>query len=265
MPPSEKKPKIQSLLKQQRAAPTQPAATVVTVPAERVAPYPLSTGVAPDLIVLPDEAQALSAPLQEIARNYITARRRTGEAILDAARWIAEARRQADHGQWLLFLQVVGTSSDSADQLRYIHEYATQYPAFADAIRSGVLNQTTAATAAKAFNTVQDEGAHRQIIAEMLDRNAAPKVRDVQAIVARVRGLARSPRESATAQIPNKSEFDVSNDESVVVTLSAEERRIINQLIDRLQQVAETGAQLHADDRRLLDALAAQILALRAS
>jgi hypothetical protein len=260
MPPSEKKPKIQSLLKQQRPAPAQPAATVVTIPAERVAPYPLSTGVAPDLIILPDEAHALPAPLQEIARHYITARRRTGEAILDAARWIFEARQQADHGQWLLFLRVVGTSSDSADQFRYIHEYAQQFPAFADAVRSGFLNQTAAVTAAKAFNTVKDVDMQQRMIAEILDSDESPKARDVQAIVQRVRKDASPLREIASEQIPIKSEFD--SDGPTIIALSVEERRVMNQVLDRLQRLVQTGAQLHTEDRRLLNALVVQIQAL---
>jgi hypothetical protein len=57
--------------------------------------YPISTRAADT--VLPIAAGVLSERLQEIARHrqYIGARRRSGEALLEAARWLSEARAEA--------------------------------------------------------------------------------------------------------------------------------------------------------------------------
>jgi len=64
--------------------------------------YPISTR-APDP-ELPAQASALSERLQEIARQYIGARQRSGEALLDAARCLSEARAEAQRGEWQIFL-----------------------------------------------------------------------------------------------------------------------------------------------------------------
>ncbi|KPV52328.1 hypothetical protein SE17_16180 [Kouleothrix aurantiaca] len=94
---------------------------------------------------LPEQAGALSEPLQVIARNYLNARRRSGEALLDAARWLSEARATAQHGEWLLFLEATGTSTTTSDRLLDIHAEATRSPQFAERVASNWLTFTAAA------------------------------------------------------------------------------------------------------------------------
>lgn len=109
--------------------------------------YQLSTTVKPT--ELPPEAQALGPQLYEIARQYVGARRRSGEALLEAARWLSDARRIAEEGTWYLFLQVTGTNRDVAERLLNIHLLAARRPDFAAAVIEGRLNQSVAALIAR--------------------------------------------------------------------------------------------------------------------
>ena len=106
-------------------------------------PYALS------LPELPERAGALPEPLQTIARQYIGARRRSGEALLDAARWLHEARARASHGDWKVFKEATSTSDDTAERLLNIHSQAMQNPQFADAIARNWLTQSAAALLAR--------------------------------------------------------------------------------------------------------------------
>lgn len=98
----------------------------------------------PELIVLPAAAAALSADVQELARQFIATRRRLGTELLEAARLIAEARERTAHGQWYLFLEVTGTGQDTADRLADIHARVAELPAFEEAIRRGRLSESVA-------------------------------------------------------------------------------------------------------------------------
>src|SRR5690606_11308480 len=80
--------------------------------------YPVSTQAAEEPLV---SAGVLSTHLQEIARLYVQARRRSGEALLEAARWLYEARSVAQYGEWLIFLEATTTSPDTAERLIDIH------------------------------------------------------------------------------------------------------------------------------------------------
>ena len=130
-------------------APERPAP-----PAAAPAPpiYELSTIVldaAPTSAALPPEAVGLSDQLRELAVRVIGTRRRIGEALLDACRYMSEARAVAEEGQWYIFLRVTDTSPDSAETLLNIHYRVGQHPAFAEKLRSGWLNQTVAGELAK--------------------------------------------------------------------------------------------------------------------
>ena len=62
--------------------------------APRGAPYILSTSVL--IEYLPAEAQALGPQLYDVARRYVGARRRSGEALLDAVREVGFRFRLVD-------------------------------------------------------------------------------------------------------------------------------------------------------------------------
>lgn len=87
---------------------------------------------------------ALSPMLQSIARNYIGARSRAGGAILDAARYLAEARAAAKRGEWSVFLESTGTQEDTASRMIAIATRADADQQYARAISDGRLAFTAA-------------------------------------------------------------------------------------------------------------------------
>lgn len=86
----------------------------------------------------------LSDALQERARRYVAARRRSGEALLEAVAELAAARQEAAHGAWGVFLAAIGLDDSAARAQLRIHELASQDPAYAERIRTGFLTEATA-------------------------------------------------------------------------------------------------------------------------
>ena len=93
---------------------------------------------------MPEAVLALRVALREIAWSYIGARRRSGRALLEAARWLSEARAATEHGEWYDFLAATETTADTAERLLRIYERSLQHPAFAAAVADGRINQSTA-------------------------------------------------------------------------------------------------------------------------
>jgi hypothetical protein len=124
-------------------------------------------------VVLPAEASKLGHELQEIARNYLMARRRRGEALLDAATWLSQARSIADEGRWYLFLEVTGTSHDVAERLLNIHLAAQRDSRFREAVISGHFNQSVAALVARPSTPPS-------LLDTMLESTCSPRISDVQ-------------------------------------------------------------------------------------
>lgn len=93
-----------------------------------------------------DDAPAgtLSPTLQSIARNYLAVRQRAGQAILESARYLAEARAAARYGEWGVFLEATGTQEDTATRMLAIAERADTDPQYARAISDGRLALTAA-------------------------------------------------------------------------------------------------------------------------
>lgn len=105
-------------------------------------PYGISTTVAtPEL---PERAGALPERLQDIARNYLGARRQSGMSLLEAARWLSEARLEAVRGEWHIFLEAIGLDESRARAQIRIHEEAQRDPLFADRIVNGFLSEAVA-------------------------------------------------------------------------------------------------------------------------
>jgi len=124
-------------------------------------------------ITLPEIASALPMPLQDIARRYIGAQHHSGQALLDAARCMHEARAIAEHGDWQLFLDATKTSASQARRLLNIHRQVEQEPRFADGIREGWLHYTVAAELAQ-------ESTPRQVIEMAVQADEQPKVEDIR-------------------------------------------------------------------------------------
>lgn len=118
----------------------------------------------------------LSSALVTLAEQYITARRRSGESLLEAADYLAQARAVADYGEWLPFLSATGTSPAAAEQLLNIHERAAFDRAFADAVKSNWLTLTTAALLARP-STPQD------VIDQALSGDEPPTKAGVQSAI----------------------------------------------------------------------------------
>lgn len=150
--------------------------------------YELSTtqGVGDEAAPLPPEAADLSPQLRELALRYVGSRRRVGEALLEACRYMSEARSQAEEGQWYLFLRVTGTSPDQAEAQINIHLRVQQHPEFAEKVRSGWFNQTVAGELAKPSTPPE-------VLARLIEAPAPPRVADVK----------RARREFQKGEIPH--------------------------------------------------------------
>jgi hypothetical protein len=110
--------------------------------------YTLSTVV--PLADLPPEAAELDDQLRVLARQFLGARRRLGQALLDAANTMQQARDAASEGQWLIFLRVTQTSPDLAERLINIHLVSVRDQLFKEAVTRGFLNQSVASELARA-------------------------------------------------------------------------------------------------------------------
>ena len=118
----------------------------------------------------------LSQSLVRLAEQYITARRRSGESLLEAAGYLAEARAVARHGEWLPFLAATGTSEDAAKQLLNIHDRATFDRTFADAVKSNWLSLTTAGLLARPSTP-------QEIIDQALNGDEPPVTSEIKAAI----------------------------------------------------------------------------------
>jgi hypothetical protein len=167
------------------------------------APFPFSTAVAPHSIQLPPEANELDDPERELARSFLTAWRRTGEFLLEAARWMSEARARVEHGRWGLWLRVVGVSDDLSENLRNLHARANQLPRYAEAVRTGQLGATSAYLLAPA--SVPDE-----LVMEVLEAPAPIPTKMLERRLRDYRRHRRAGGEMTPAELAAALEHDAS-------------------------------------------------------
>lgn len=125
-------------------------------------------------IVEASPAGALSARMQDIARHYVAARRKTGEGLLESASWMAEARAAAAHGEWGLFLAATGTSEGTAKRLIDIHSEAERNPTYRQQVLDGWLRASVAALIAQSESPTT-------LLERLLLEESAPSVADVRA------------------------------------------------------------------------------------
>lgn len=146
--------------------------------------------------LLPAAVLALRSELCEIARSYIGARRRSGRALLEAARWLSEARTASEHGEWYDFLAATDTTADTAERLLRIYDRSIQHAAFAAAVADGRLNQSAAERLAR-------NSTPTAVIDVVLTAEKAPTITDVDRAIRAARQPVTSVREkAATPQIP---------------------------------------------------------------
>jgi hypothetical protein len=91
----------------------------------------------------------LSQPLQALAEQYLAARQRSGEALLEAAQALAEARALAKHGEWYRFLQLTRTSASTAERLLNIYRLASENLQFAGFVRDNWVGVSVAGLLAR--------------------------------------------------------------------------------------------------------------------
>jgi len=123
----------------------------------------------------------LSRSLQDIARSYLAAQKRSGDALLEAASWLAKARAEAQHGEWGIFLVATRTSESTAKRLLDIHARAEADPQFAEAIRSDWIGATVAG-----------ELAQPSIAPEVRQRLLEQETPPTKADVSRAKGTGKS-------------------------------------------------------------------------
>ena len=254
--------------------PPQPAQEIVQAPGEAVAlvrGQPYQTGPQNTPIVLPAEADALSVPMQDIARRYLGARRKSGEALLEAARWLSEARNEAQHGEWLRFLDVTSTTPDAAERLLNIHQRAMSDAQFAEAVRTNWLSPTTAALLARPSTPTE-------LVAEVLQTPSAPKLADIEQKIKQVRqpkpdgqipqnavfGDALQPKPDG--QIPQNAVFDQASTSGQQIFALEMLRETVKALVHLERTVGELPATTETEQalERAEHAIAALRRALRA-
>lgn len=96
-----------------------------------------------------EAAPVLTPRLQDLARQFLAAMRISGEKLLEASSYVAEAHERAAHGEWRIWLEATGTSEAGAEQLLNIYTRASADDAFADAIKRNFLSRSTAALLAR--------------------------------------------------------------------------------------------------------------------
>lgn len=220
-----------------------------------VSPFPLSTGVAPDQMQFSDEAEErLSQEEKDLARTFFTAWRRTGEFLLEAARWMSEARARVSHGNWALWLKEVKVSEDLSEQLRNVWDRAQLHAQFAEAIRMGKINTTTAYLLAPA--SVPD-----LLIDEVIAADEPLTTTELRRRLRGARTPTRTPRQvidapaiPTVAQIPNNSENDRPpvHPSAALVLLRDVEREQIRELTRLVLGYAEEPDTLAQEDWALL-------------
>lgn len=156
--------------------------TVETVqqPEQREESYELSIHRPADEMLLSPEAGTLNEQLQEIARLYVGARRRSGEALLEAARWLSEARRIADHGEWKVFIEATGTSEATALRLLNTHNLVMRNPQVRELVARDWISPSVAALLARPSTPPE-------VIEEVIESDIPPRVADVQNAIRKVR------------------------------------------------------------------------------
>ena len=187
---------------------------------------------------LPPQASALSSRLQELARQYLGARRRSGEALLDAARWLSEARAEAQHGEWHLFLEATGTSDDAAERLLNIHTQAMANPQFADAIGRNWLSQSAAALLAR-------QSTPPEIVSEVLESEHPPTKADIERRIratkpnpAPVRDLNPAPQNPHSADFDQETSYTFEDFPGQMTSPRTQSLTLHADLVDRLRTLA---------------------------
>jgi hypothetical protein len=149
----------------------------------------------------------LSRPLQELAERYLTARRRSGEALLEAALALAEVRALARHGEWHRFLQATQTSAATAERLLNIHRLAHENLQFAGFVRDNWVGVSVA-------GLLERPSTPPVVIERVTTKQIAPTMEAVQSAIDAVEAQVSAPQpDPAERQAAVALEFQAVSDE----------------------------------------------------
>jgi hypothetical protein len=135
----------------------------------------------------------LSQPLQVLAEQYLAARRRSGEALLEAAQALAEARTLARHGEWYRFLQFTRTSASTAERLLNIYRLAGENLQFAGFVRDNWIGVSVAGLLARPSTPAA-------VIARVAAGQIAPTMEAVQNAIDSADAQVSAPEADPTEQ-----------------------------------------------------------------
>lgn len=229
--------------------------------------YHLGSQLGPDDDLNQAVGKLLSDSLQNLARLYVGARRRSGEELLKAARWLSEARAMAQVGEWQMFLDATNTSHDTATRLINIHRRAMENPQFAESVARNWIGHSAAALLAKPSTPPE-------VIEEVLAGDEPPSV-------AEVREAIRAGKEAATTQCADSEQPTGEQEPTAHAAYTAgagsgqadvdviqrsffdkQERAIIPVLTGKLDLVLRGNASLQPEEWHLIEPLAEALQAL---
>ncbi|NJO08072.1 MAG: hypothetical protein HC876_22550 [Chloroflexaceae bacterium] len=220
------------------------------VPLRRGLGYHLGAPAAEDDLDFSLLGGSLPEALQNLARLYVGARRRSGEELLKAARWLSEARAMAKVGEWQVFLEATSTSHDTATRLINIHRLAMENPQFAESVANNWIGHSAAALLAQP-STPSD------VIDDILSADISPSVADVRGAI-RV-GKHGGGHSTQFAEVQESTQFAESTHEPEVVQLSffdQQERSLIPVLTSKIELVLRGNTHLQPEEWRLIEPLA---------
>jgi hypothetical protein len=146
---------------------------------------------------------ALSQPLQALAERYLSARRRSGEALLEAAQALAAARDLARYGEWYRFLELTQTSASTAERLLNIHRLAHENLQFAGFVRDSWVGVSVAGLLARPSTPPV-------VIEHVTSGQIAPTLEAVQSAIDAVEEQVSAPQpDPAEQQAAKLQEFDL--------------------------------------------------------
>ena len=202
---------------------------------------------------LPPEAADLPDDVQDMARQFISTKRRIGRDLLEASRLIAEARARTEQGQWLLFLRVTHTSPDVGEYLQNIWHRASAHLGFREAIERGWLSEGAARRMAR-------DSVPNDTIDAILQLPEPPTVRLIEQKLREQRSTVRHQEASPEDQIPTR--VGISNTlpfSTDVKPLTDADRSLVDQLRICLAPYTEASTGLAIADRQLLQMLADEL------